>query len=66
MEMKIKNRGKKKFSVGETIDKHTFSIDINIMDLGMQIEGTKLTFIMNFSALDYSDLPPECLKLHRF
>ena len=30
----------------------------------MHIEGTKLTVIMNFSVLDYSNLPPECLKLH--
>ena len=32
----------------------------------MQTEGTKQTFIMNYSVLDYSNLPPECLKLHRF
>ena len=32
----------------------------------MQIEGTKQTVIMNFSVLDYSNLLPECLKLHRF
>ena len=31
----------------------------------MQIEGTKLIFIVNFSVLDYSNLPPECLKLHK-
>ena len=31
----------------------------------MQIEGIKLTLIMNFSVLDYSNLPPECLRLHR-
>ena len=25
----------------------------------MQLEDTKLTFIMNFSVLDYSNMPPE-------
>ena len=55
------------FSVGKKFDKHTFfSIKIKMMDLWMQIEGTKQTFIMNFSGLDYSNLFPECLKLHRF
>ena len=39
---------------------------IKMMDLWMQIEGTKLTFIVNFSVLDYSNLPPEYLKLHKF
>ena len=34
---------------------------IQMIDLGMQIEGTKLKFIMNFSVLDFFNL-----KLHRF
>ena len=43
-----------------------FSMKIKMMDLWMQIEGTTQTFIMNFNVLDFSNLPPECLKLHRF
>ena len=51
VEVKIQNR-RKKMSVGEKIDKHTFFVWIKMMDQWMQIEGTKLTFIMNFSVLD--------------
>ena len=54
------------FSVGEKSASILFSYEIKMMDLGMQIEDTKLTFIMHFSVLDYSNLPPECQKLHRF
>ena len=32
---------------------HTFSMKIKMMDLWMQIEGTNLIFIMNFSVLDF-------------
>ena len=39
---------------------------IKMMDLWMQTEGIKLIFTMNFSVLDSSNLPPECLKVHRF
>ena len=45
--------GKSVFCGGE-IDKHTcFSVKINMMDLSMQIEGTKLIFIMNFSVFHF-------------
>ena len=62
-EMKIKNRGEKYFP-WEKIDKHTFSYENQMMDLWMLIEVTNLTFIMNFSVLEFSNLPPKCLKLH--
>ena len=53
-EMNIENRGEKITSVGQKSDKHTFfSMKIKTMDLCMQIEGTKLTFVMSFSVLDY-------------
>ena len=53
-EMKIENCGKRYFH-GKKIDKDTdfFSMKIKMMDLWMQIEGTKLIFIMNFSVLDF-------------
>ena len=36
------------------MDKHTFfSLKIKMMDLWMQIEGSKLIFVMNFSVLDF-------------
>ena len=39
---------------GKKINKHTFfSMNIRMMDLWMQIEGTKLIFIMNFSVLHF-------------
>ena len=53
------------FSVGKNRQAYLFSMKIKMMDLWMQIEGTKQTFIMNFSVLDYSNVPPECLRLHR-
>ena len=44
----------KKYLPWKKIDKHTlFSMKIKIMDLWMQIEGTKLIFIMNFSVLGF-------------
>ena len=43
-----------------------FSMKIKVMDLWMQIVGTKLIFVMNFSVLYFFKLPPEYLKLHRF
>ena len=53
VEMNIENHGKKYFPWGK-IDKHTFfSMKIKVMDLWMQIEGTKLIYIMNFSMLDF-------------
>ena len=53
VEMKIENNGKIYFS-WKKIDKHTFfSMKNKMMDLWMQIEGTKLMFIMNFSVLHF-------------
>ena len=57
--MKIENRGKINIYSVEKIDKHTFfSMKIKMMDLWMQIEGTKLIFVMNFSVLHFFKLPP--------
>ena len=58
--MKIGNPGKIYFLLGK-IGKHTsFAMKIKMIDLWIQIEGTKLIFVIS------SNLPPEYLKLHRF
>ena len=49
-----KSRGKK-FSVGKKSTSILFIMKIKMMDLWMQIEGTKLTFTVNFSVLDYTN-----------
>ena len=43
-----------------------FSIKIKMIDLWMQIQGTILIFIMNFSVLHFFKFASECLGLHRF
>ena len=46
------------------IDKYTFfSMKIKMMDLWMQIEGTKLIFIMNFCVLDFFKFTTRMLQL---
>ena len=37
-----------------------FSIKIKMMDLWMQIEGTKLIFIINISVLDFFKFASDC------
>ena len=49
--------------LGKNRQAYFFRMKIKMMDLWMQIEGTKLIFVMNFSVLD---LPPEYLKWHIF
>ena len=43
----------KVFSMGKKSTGIPFSMKIKMMDLRMQIEGTKQIFIMNFSVLDF-------------
>ena len=63
------NFWKKNFSVGEKNRQAYFSsMNIEMMDLWMLIEGTKLIFIMNFSVVDFfkfaSRMPQiACVKL---
>ena len=57
-EMKMENCGKNQA--------YFFSMKIKMMDLWMQIEDTTLIFIMILVCYISSNLPPECLKLHRF
>ena len=52
VEMEIKNRGKIYFQ-WKKMDKHTFSMKIKMVDLWLQIEVTKLIFVMNFSVLHF-------------
>ena len=53
MEMKVENRGKI-FFLWKKINKHTFFLmKIKMMDLSTQIEGIKLIFVMNCSALHF-------------
>ena len=63
----LKIAGEKKIFRGEkNRQAYLLYMKIKMMDLWIQIEDTKLTFIMYFSVLDYSNLPPEWLKLIRF
>ena len=50
--MKIENRRKNNFR-GEKLTSIPFSMKITVMDLWIQIEGTKLIYIMNFSVPDF-------------
>ena len=52
-EMKIENQGKNIFLGEKNWQVYFFSMKIKMIDLWMQIEGTKLIFIMNFSVLDF-------------
>ena len=52
--MKIENRGKVYFPWEKNRQAYFFfSMKIKMMDLCMQIVGTKLIFVMNFSVLDF-------------
>ena len=52
-EMKMENLGKIYFP-WKKMDKHTFfAMKIKLMDLWMQIEGTKLIFVMDFSVVGF-------------
>ena len=66
VEMKIENHGKIFFPWEKKLTIVLFSIKIKMMDLWMQIGGTKLIFVMNFSVQMSTSLSPECLKLHKF
>ena len=50
-------------SMGEKINKHTFFYKIKMMDLWMQIEGTKVIFITNFSVLDFFKFASRMLQI---
>ena len=65
-EMTNQKLRKNLFSFGKNWQAYFFFMKIKMMDLWMQIEGTKMIFIMKFSVQIFSSLPPECLKLHRF
>ena len=52
-EMKIENRRTKYFPWQIKSTSRFFSMKIKMMDQWMQIEGTKLIFIKNFSVLDF-------------
>ena len=54
------------FSVGKKSTSILFFMKIKMVDVRMQIEGTKLIYVPNFSVLHSSDWLPECHKLHRF
>ena len=56
--MKIENHGKNIFLGKKNRQAYFFSMKIKMMDLWMQIEGTKLMFIMNFGELDYFKFAP--------
>ena len=55
--MKIENCGKNIFRGEKSQQAYCFSMKIQMMDLWMQIEGTKLIFITNFSVLDFFRMP---------
>ena len=55
------------FSVGKKSTSILFfSMKVKIIDLWLQIEGTKLIFVMNFSVLDFSNCTDFSLNFQNF
>ena len=52
-EMKIENRWKNMFRAKKSTSIPFFPMKMKMMDLWMQIQGTKFIFVMNFNVLDF-------------